>query len=621
LAAIFTGLVFFMAFAPLVGWYLLRDVQLRRRIRHILRARAMCPGCGYRLVGLFVNAGHKVVCPECAMETEVDPSLSELTTDDAGRAMFNPAPPKPTWWQRRMTARRKKWIRRAAMGLVILVIAGIPLGWAGYELFLRHQAAIAKRERPGAAGLMALVQKYQPAPGGEDVPDGWTFFEKAVLLADATDGKLWKGGWPTTRSGARQAPPDFSMIFSEAAPGGEAELDEANRISRAGGLRSLEAWQRAGVFAEIDKIAASPRAVRPIDIGPEQPMVGILLPTLGKSRQFARACAARMYVAQMRGDRETYVRSLEEMMAVSRIDSQQPLIIDRLVSIAIDSLAYGRVQSTLVTHPSDEWLDGIEGAMDRQGWRAPPELVVEGERIASLDTSAWLFSDPDRVRGGRFSKGVGSIGAMAAPSPLTQRLGTYWENRDTINRHMDWFESMLAKERFERGAMRGNPEPSSNLILINLLMPAYGHTLKSFDQHELERRGLRVSIALERYRLKHGEYPAALADLVPAHLSTIPIDPWSGKPLGYKRIDSVTDKLGRGYLLYSFGADGKDDGGVESASRWDALTNAAAKPAIKGATGTDFIVNVPSPLPSLEGLPEIPDMSKPVEAPADKPVE
>jgi hypothetical protein len=44
--------------------------------------------------------------------------------------------------------------------------------------------------------------------------------------------------------------------------------------------------------------------------------------------------------------------------------------------------------------------------------------------------------------------------------------------------------------------------------------------------------------------------------LVPKFLPAIPTDPFDGHSLRYK-------KLAKGYVVYSVGEDGKDDGGVE----------------------------------------------------------
>jgi hypothetical protein len=66
----------------------------------------------------------------------------------------------------------------------------------------------------------------------------------------------------------------------------------------------------------------------------------------------------------------------------------------------------------------------------------------------------------------------------------------------------------------------------------------------------------RVAIALERYRLAHGEYPEVLAALTPQFLSEIPHDVTNGQPLKYRR------EANGQFVLYSVGWNETDDGGV-----------------------------------------------------------
>jgi hypothetical protein len=66
------------------------------------------------------------------------------------------------------------------------------------------------------------------------------------------------------------------------------------------------------------------------------------------------------------------------------------------------------------------------------------------------------------------------------------------------------------------------------------------------------------AIALKRYQLKHGNYPADLNSLVPEFISAVPLDPVDGKPLRYKLNSDGT------FLLYSVGENGVDDGGNPS---------------------------------------------------------
>jgi hypothetical protein len=286
-------------------------------------------------------------------------------------------------------------------------------------------------------------------------------------------------------------------------------------------------------------------------------------------------------------------------------------LIDRLVAIAMDSATFRRAQTMLASHPDDSWLAGMEAALDRQSSTLPVAVVAETERIGMLDTVAWLFSDPENVRGGRYSKQVATFFNSTSPGFPKGRLGTYWENRDAVNRLHDRFKGMISLERFEREEGDSAGTTSTGLMILDGLMPAWSHNLGSFDTHEQEQRALRVCIALERYRAAHGEYPASLTDLRAGVGAELPHDPWTGRPFGYRRIGATTDTLGRGYLLYSFGADQRDDGGAEAADPRSALFNAQARRAGKAAGGTDFILNVPVIPPPLKHVPRLPEVAAP----------
>ena len=72
---------------------------------------------------------------------------------------------------------------------------------------------------------------------------------------------------------------------------------------------------------------------------------------------------------------------------------------------------------------------------------------------------------------------------------------------------------------------------------------------------ETARQVVITAIALQRYKLKHSEFPGTLSELEPEFLPSAPLDPVDGKPLRYRR-----NADGR-YWLYSAGMDGMDNGG------------------------------------------------------------
>jgi len=55
-----------------------------------------------------------------------------------------------------------------------------------------------------------------------------------------------------------------------------------------------------------------------------------------------------------------------------------------------------------------------------------------------------------------------------------------------------------------------------------------------------------ICLALAAYKAEKGQYPDTLDKLSPAYLRTVPLDPFTDKPMKYARTE-------KGYKLYSFG--------------------------------------------------------------------
>lgn len=88
---------------------------------------------------------------------------------------------------------------------------------------------------------------------------------------------------------------------------------------------------------------------------------------------------------------------------------------------------------------------------------------------------------------------------------------------------------------------------------------------------EARRRVLITALALERYRGRHGAYPATLAALAPEFVKSVPVDFMDGQPLRYRLTSDGH------FVLYSVGLDCLDDGGK--------LPDPGAPPFPKNAAG------------------------------------
>jgi hypothetical protein len=98
-------------------------------------------------------------------------------------------------------------------------------------------------------------------------------------------------------------------------------------------------------------------------------------------------------------------------------------------------------------------------------------------------------------------------------------------------------------------------------ILSSLLLPALGNTIFKEANNLALIRSAQTSLAIERFRLAHGKLPEKLDELIPQFLSAVPLDPFDGQLLRYHR-------LAKGYVIYSVGRDGHDDGGREKPADW-----------------------------------------------------
>ena len=101
-------------------------------------------------------------------------------------------------------------------------------------------------------------------------------------------------------------------------------------------------------------------------------------------------------------------------------------------------------------------------------------------------------------------------------------------------------------------ASRAHARQLTHLIMGGMTMAA--GVLNVESNRQTKRNLATLALALASYHANHGKYPKALAELIPKYLAMIPKDAFSDGDLHY-RLD------GDGYLLYSVGPNGKDEGG------------------------------------------------------------
>ncbi len=553
------GLMVAMVMVPaVVGPFvaiLQRDALLWSRVRYVLRRQGCCGTCGYSLIGLSLDDANQITCPECGTLRTVDRSLAVLATDESGRTKiesFNDAPSVAVFW----TPSRKKRLKLGIAGFLVFFVLIPGMLFGIYEAFLRLQASRARGDRVSMPQLLALIERTQPADGQPGTPNAWELFDRMDARAQGIDRDVSASSTLVLPDG-ETVEPYFDFDPNPPAPEKESERYQL-AVNKAACDKLIARYREAGVLNDLATIAATPRAVRVPHFDPtiaNPTIIDQWIPSLGRCRHYARVNRGRMSNALQANDMGEYLAALDQTLAIAQMLARQGTLIDQLVAVAIHSLAFEGVRDCMMKGPDRAWLDGISSALDRRQLSINIAQVVAVESLIGQDALAQHFGDVGKVRFGRFNTSEGRLyqGDLA-------RMGTYAECLDTMN---EYYQGVLTY-----AADRSATTPE---LLLSRRTNYFTESLTSFSTKafaslnlpEATTAGLRIWIAIERYRNTTGTLPGTLSELVPTYLPAIPTDV-DGQPLIYfKLVDPASDRLRRTYLVYSRGYDGTDSGGVE----------------------------------------------------------
>lgn len=288
-----------------------------------------------------------------------------------------------------------------------------------------------------------------------------------------------------------------------------------------------------------------------------------------------------MVLAEEANDRIEFIDALRAELALAGMNSEYPNVVGKLISNAIDAMAIIEVRMVLGKHPSKEWLDDIEKAFRLDRARPPLRYTYQAEKASELDILAWVYTLKSTIREKRWNAVFGD------EKGERKAVGSYQENRAFLSTAFDAMIRNVSIERPDRPLPAVVPQ---DRFFPSLLLNSLEKAISSCDQIEVERRGLTVMLALERYYVEHHEYPRSLAVISPAFLRSVPIDLWSGRPMGYRLLTAAeqeADRQRRAYFVWSVGGDGVDNGG----RFLDKLGTYEAVIATKDYPGYDFIVS------------------------------
>lgn len=219
------------------------------------------------------------------------------------------------------------------------------------------------------------------------------------------------------------------------------------------------------------------------------------------------------------------------------------------------------------------------------------DAIDFGERCRQLAGILWVARQlAEELERPASQQGMAKLSSMKGVDWSTVlRLVNCWFDRSAaVMRESSFAERAKARERL-KSDLREEVEASKGwravlpalaspretrsrvvgVLFVGLCLPSVNPDMEG--RAEMRLKLARVAFALTAYHADHGSYPARLADLSPKYIKEVPKDVFGGgAELHYTR-------SGAGYLLYSVGVNGRDDGGkgVKDRSRkdedWDDL--------------------------------------------------
>ena len=339
---------------------------------------------------------------------------------------------------------------------------------------------------------------------------------------------------------------------------------------------------------------------------PDEPfprLVALLLPSIQQQREIARALAIRAMGRIGSGDLSGAWGDAKAMHRVAAHIGGGVTLIESLVAIAINSIAFD-VETEILrsAHLTDTQAKLFFRELKLRKPLPPiADRIDEGERYMGLDVVTTLVRNMKQHGVIRMLKMLNDLIGMPNPKTMTAFVSLR-QDTDLLQEmfeKVDWNETLVflnqwydrvvlaaAEPNYEKRQqsfaaiekdladltneigslqefdklLRNERTPKAlgqtlGKVLVGLLTPAIDAASRAEERSIAKGEVLLLGFALRCYQREHGVAASSLTDLVPDYVDEIPLDACSGKELKYL----VTEDSAK---VYSVGFNGRDDRGL-----------------------------------------------------------
>lgn len=329
--------------------------------------------------------------------------------------------------------------------------------------------------------------------------------------------------------------------------------------SRAGG--TPEQWAEARnivtkcepTVALLEKAVAKSRCRLPRDWS----LAGLVPSRNACMRRLAQFCGYRAKVSLRHGDMEQAVHSVELGLKICLAFDEEPGFVGYLVRSAVAAIAGAGMRDLVKTgdvsqQQARRLYDTLAEIDVDESFRQAiiGELVMTVSQAQETAAECRHARAPYEYSPRAIGEQVGYIlyGYTAIWADTAINLGNLLEATEAVG--------LSYKEMKDRGMLDREAHVPFYAMISKMSIPTAwrAHRMRFRDAFRLNMG--RITLAIAAYKDIHGEYPESLDQLKSSLGWELPKDPYSGQDFGYRR-------EGTGYILYSTGPDGEDDGGVQ----------------------------------------------------------
>jgi hypothetical protein len=264
-------------------------------------------------------------------------------------------------------------------------------------------------------------------------------------------------------------------------------------------------------------------------------------------------------------------------LALRLIDSihTEPILISHLVRIAMVNITLQPIWEGLAEHKwSEAQLIELDSELAKLDFLPDYGTALRGEMVlCQVGIIDYLRRHPEQISN-MSGDGDSTRPAPAASISYLIPSGWFYQNQLRCARLMVQqylplanLEHRIISPASTRHASAADVLEFRHVSPYNrleaLLLPAFGAAARKFAYAQESVDLAQAAIALERYRLAHGEYPESLDALAPQCIAKLPHDIINGQPLHYRR-DPPSPSSGAAsgqFVLYSVGWNETDGGG------------------------------------------------------------